>query len=384
MNDVPTGMRKPSVMVSSTCFDLAQARRTLRDFIEDHLGYTSLLSEHPPFPIDSSSSAIENCRRRVENDADVLILIVGHRYGSIERTTNLSITNLEYLSAVSKRIPILAFVHKQVHAALPRWRQDPTQDFSHDVEDPEVLAFVDRLTNAGEGVWIQSFEYAEQIVASVRQQLAYVMAAGLDLQRRLRQAPAWLQTLGGRSLRLAIDRPKGWEYLLFAEQLIFEVDQAWMLQHERVAGMAPGLGEDVSDPSAWGQFRLSDIRRLTATLDDLINRRLPIAFGEPGVPGDPEAIAFVARSLSELYRTLHLWRRKVMTANVDERLARVIPLMGKFVDDALTKLETMGPLIKGDVEAAMALPEGHPGRIVSRHFSFTANTEEFMHELSKV
>jgi hypothetical protein len=44
-----------------------------------------LLSEHPSFPIDPGVTTIENCRRRVEQDADLFVLIVGMRYGSSYR-----------------------------------------------------------------------------------------------------------------------------------------------------------------------------------------------------------------------------------------------------------------------------------------------------------
>ena len=53
--------RPPCVMVSSTFYDLRQIRDDLRQFIEG-LGYRSLLSEHPSFPIDPDATTIENCR----------------------------------------------------------------------------------------------------------------------------------------------------------------------------------------------------------------------------------------------------------------------------------------------------------------------------------
>ena len=76
----PTPSRPPCVMVSSTFYDLRQIRDDLRQFIEG-LGYRPLLSEHPSFPIDPDTTTIENCRRRVEQDADILVLVIGGRYG---------------------------------------------------------------------------------------------------------------------------------------------------------------------------------------------------------------------------------------------------------------------------------------------------------------
>ena len=70
-------MSLPTVMVSSTFYDLKQIRADIGHFLKDDLGYTSLLSELPSFPIDPNKDTIENCRKRVEESADILILIIG-------------------------------------------------------------------------------------------------------------------------------------------------------------------------------------------------------------------------------------------------------------------------------------------------------------------
>ena len=45
--------RKPSIFVSSTCYDLKQNRQDIREFIEADLGYEAILSEYDSLPIDS-------------------------------------------------------------------------------------------------------------------------------------------------------------------------------------------------------------------------------------------------------------------------------------------------------------------------------------------
>jgi hypothetical protein len=52
------GKHAPTVLVSSTFYDLRQVREDLRCFIEDQLGYRPLLSEHPSFPIDPDVDTI--------------------------------------------------------------------------------------------------------------------------------------------------------------------------------------------------------------------------------------------------------------------------------------------------------------------------------------
>lgn len=62
--------RKPSIFVSSTCYDLKQIRRDIREFIEADLGYEAILSEYDSFPIDPDKDTINNCLRVVEQRAD--------------------------------------------------------------------------------------------------------------------------------------------------------------------------------------------------------------------------------------------------------------------------------------------------------------------------
>lgn len=74
----------PSVMVSSTLYDLKQIRTDLSQFISDDIGYIPLMSELPSFPINPDLNTIDNCCKRVENNVDIFVLIIGGRYGSID------------------------------------------------------------------------------------------------------------------------------------------------------------------------------------------------------------------------------------------------------------------------------------------------------------
>src|SRR5437879_720167 len=102
----------PSIFVSSTCFDLKQVRADLHRFITE-FGYEPLLSEHPEFPISPQDSTVDNCVNAVRDRADLFILIVGARYGT-PTDQGKSVTNLEYLAAKAKGVPIYAFVSKTI------------------------------------------------------------------------------------------------------------------------------------------------------------------------------------------------------------------------------------------------------------------------------
>ena len=84
-----------------------------------------MASELPSFPIDPTTDTIENCRLRVDNEADIFILIIGGRYCYVSENHGKSVTNLEYLAARAKGIPIYVFVERRVLAVLPTWKDNP-------------------------------------------------------------------------------------------------------------------------------------------------------------------------------------------------------------------------------------------------------------------
>src|ERR1017187_3611365 len=117
----------PSVFVSSTCFDLNQVRADLRQFLID-MGFDPVLSEKPAFPVNPQISPVENCLRAVRERADIFVLIIGARYG-FQNESGKSITNLEYIEAKAKGLPIYVFVLKKILDMIPVWKENPNRNF---------------------------------------------------------------------------------------------------------------------------------------------------------------------------------------------------------------------------------------------------------------
>src|SRR5258708_17982034 len=116
-------MRKLSIFVSSTCYDLKQLRADLYSYVE-HAGFEPLLSEYLSFPVDPDETTIENCRKAVEDRADVFVLVIGGRFGSVSEHGK-SITNLEYVTARAKGIPVYVFVMRSILDILSVWKANP-------------------------------------------------------------------------------------------------------------------------------------------------------------------------------------------------------------------------------------------------------------------
>lgn len=330
----------PTVMVSSTCYDLRDLRASLATFIEQ-AGYSPLLSELASFPIDPDESTVENCRRRVESNADVLILVIGGRYGHADSASAKSVTNLEYLTARAKGIPIYAFVRNDILSVLPVWKENPTARFSSVVDDLRVFEFIEQVRSI-DSVWMRGFDTPQDIIPTLKAQFAHLMKEALTWRLRARSlAPASLQGLHGLPLRLVLEKPDFWEYRLFFALMSQELDLRESLTKEHELGLAIGEPERVSDHDLprWFGTRMTELTKLVDALKLLCGRALQKAMGPPGTPGEAQDIRFVAQRIVEVYERLILWSRRVrLLVSDDAELSEVIEDVARLTDKVVNNM----------------------------------------------
>src|SRR6266404_1035049 len=321
------GVNAPCVMVSSTYYDLRQIRADLEEFLARDLGCQALLSEFPSFPVDPDRTSIENCRVRVEQNADILVLVIGGRYGSVDKPTNRSVTNLEYLAARAKGIPIYAFVEKRTLAVLPLWEANPSGDFASAVDNPRVFEFI-RYVRTKDGVWTFEFETAQDIVIALRVQFAHLFRESVRQIAKVRQSALQeiLSGLRGKALALALEQPAAWEHRLFSQVLEDEIAACKDLKIRYQLGFALGPGEHVSilNIMAWGSPRMDELKRVIDVVNRAINVHLSEAVGAPGEAGNVEQIVSVARLIGEAEKEALEWSLRVRRATGHERLKSVV------------------------------------------------------------
>jgi Domain of unknown function (DUF4062) len=376
----------PYVMISSTFYDLRQVRADLEAFLRDQAGCVPLLSESASFPVEPSQEAIENCRRRVEKDADLLILVVGGRYGSIEQKSGKSVTNLEYLAARAKGIPIYCFIEKGLLANLPVWKANPEADYSSVVDNPKVFDFVNQVRSV-DSVWTHEFELAQDIVKVLRHQFAHLLLEGLKWQMRLRDdsTSRLLDELQGEALRLAVERPSGWGYRLFSGVLSGEIETSREARDRMKMGLSSGPLEWISPESfrEWGLTRMAEFQALMDNLKEVMEGQFSTSFRSDGGANDLSTPIFLARQIGHLYREALLWARKVRAAGANDLLRPLVEAESKLVDDFLEKIEVLPAQITGAWEAAVKDPAKSEETIVLS-LELEPDSKPLMEELRKL
>ena len=334
--------------------------------LQDELGFRVLASELPSFLVDRDSDTVENCRRRVQDEADLMVLVIGGRYGSIPDSRTHSVTNLEYLTARAKGIPVFAFVQADVLAVLPTWESNRNADFTRTVDTPELFVFFLKQVRSVDNVWMFPFTTAQEIAEVLRMQLAYLAKRGLDLQAQLRGSPEEYQGLTGVAFRIALERPAVWQGRLFAQLVREEIASASDLRRAYESGLAFGVGEGVSDDEApvWAQECLGQVLRLSAGLTVLVNDLLNAALNA----NDPRQIAYGARELGRAYKEALEWAQRIRRAHVEDEWVGVTRELSLFTRNIVIRLETLPDTLDQRLDEALAAPTDSPRQV---HMDFT-------------
>ena len=382
-------IRNPAVMVSSTFYDLRQLRADLTEFLISQMGYTPLLSELDSFPIDPSVEAIENCRRRVEKDVDILVLVIGGRYGYVDTSSAKSVTNLEYLAARSKGIPIYAFVKRDVLSAIPLWKKNPDADFSSVVDDARVFAFVEEVRSV-HNVWTHEFDTAQQVTATLRAQFAVLMHEGLVWSRRFRGEfeSDTVKNLHGKALRLALERPSLWEYRLLFQVVLDELQSHSPAKRDHELGLVLGVASYISieNFTDWSARRMAELQRIAGALSTLLGGPLQDALGPPGTPGDSEKIVFIAQRIGRAYSEALEWTQRMRRAAGDGLWAPMLEEMARFAEGILLNIENWAK--RGDTELAAALPRVAAGERPELDFTLKielgGDIDKYLEKISQI
>lgn len=333
-------MSKVNVFVSSTCYDLSQIRNDIKQCISD-LGHNPILSELKDFPIDTRLTSSENCINAVKNEADIFILIIGNKYGSVLESGK-SITNSEFLTAVNKGIPIYTFALKQMTTILPLWEKNPNADFSNVVDNNKVFEFLADVRKK-RGLWNFEFEKAQDIVEILKAQFSNLFHDALRVKKAVEtsEANGLFQKISSRATDIIMKKEDYYEIRFFLQSLKDEIDKYRDLRndYEYSILLKPADGmTDLMQIIDWTRLKL---RQLMDFLESL--KRLTEAFNqfyaEPGVPSDLEGLYYVARSWARAYASLIEWSMEIKSTFVPDEYRDLLSAFADIPEDAIKKIE---------------------------------------------
>ena len=163
-------MAKPRVFISSTYYDLKNVRADLDRFIKEQ-GYEPVLNEHGNIPYGSEKKLEEYCDKEIEL-CDILVSIIGGRFGSESLNKKYSISQQELRAAIDLNKPIYIFIEKNVLAEFRTFEKN--KDAEHikyaSVDDKRIYQFIDEVQSLPVGNPTAPFETAIDITIYLKEQ----------------------------------------------------------------------------------------------------------------------------------------------------------------------------------------------------------------------
>ena len=208
-------MARPRIFVSSTYFDLRVVRADLERFIKE-VGYEPVLFERGQVPYGKEEALEEYCYREIST-CDVLIAIIGGKYGTPSKDDKHSISQKELKKAIELGKQIYIFVERSVHSEYRTYQanKDVKGFKPASVNDSRVYAFLEEIYSLPGGNPVESFEISDDITRYLREQWAGLFQRLLQENARQREIDiidnlkATASTLNNLVTFLTEERTKG-------------------------------------------------------------------------------------------------------------------------------------------------------------------------------
>ena len=159
---------KYQVFISSTYSDLQQERKKVLDIL--------LMADCIPAGMENFTATDDeqfNVIKKVIDLCDYYILILGKRYGSVNDSTGLSYTEMEYNYAIDKGIPVLVFVlDDSVKIEEDKIEKD-------DIKKGKLVAFKNRaMKNRLASIWQDTSDLMGKVAIAIIQAKSEIKRPG--------------------------------------------------------------------------------------------------------------------------------------------------------------------------------------------------------------
>lgn len=194
-------MARPRVFISSTFYDLKQVRSDLEHFIKE-MGYDPVLHERGAVPYGSKEKLEEYCYREIQQ-VEILVSIIGGRFGSQSAHHPYSISQQELKTAYELGVQVFIFVESTVLSEYQTYLRNKDVagvTFTY-VDDARVYRFLEEVHGLPNNNPITGFGSAQEVVGFLREQWAGMFQRFLKNQERqkevqiLKDLQANMQTL---------------------------------------------------------------------------------------------------------------------------------------------------------------------------------------------
>jgi hypothetical protein len=165
-------MARPRIFISSTYYDMHVLRADVERFVKE-VGFEPVLFERGHVAYGSDQALEDYCYREISS-CDILVAIIGGKYGSRSKDHKHSISQRELKIAIELGRQVYVFVERSVHSEYRTYQENKdVKGFKASaVDDIRVYSFLEEVYALPVGNPIEPFELSEDIVRFLREQWA--------------------------------------------------------------------------------------------------------------------------------------------------------------------------------------------------------------------
>ncbi len=334
------GTANINIFVSSTCYDLSQIRKDLRDSITGW-GHNPILSEQNDFPIDPQLDNWENCINAIKNYADIFVLIIGEKYGSTGKTGK-SITNTEYLTAVQKGIPIYTFTSKRMVTLLEAWKLNPSAKLSEDIDNNDVFEFINDVRSKS-GRWNFEYEVAQDIIDTLRKQLSILFRSSLELRKKIVSSPYedLYSKISTKALNIIMQKEESYDIKFFMQVMMDGINECRDYKNDyHYSIILKPLQErrNYNELFNWIEHKFDELKSYIVSLHKL-SEAFKVFYKEIDDESDLRGLHYVASTYVEFYINLLKWGTSVKGMIVPEECKKVMDVLSDMPSSIINEME---------------------------------------------
>lgn len=194
-------MAAPRVFISSTYYDLRHVREDIGNFIKS-MGYEPVMHDRGGVTYAQSETLEKSCYNELQT-CDIVVCIIGNKYGTQSQDSNLSITMTELTSAIKARKKIYIYILKEVYYENRTYLLNKDNGFNPaSVDNIKIHEFIAEIKGNVKNHPIEPFENISDITDNLRKQFAGIF------QRLLAQEAAMTETKTAYDLQSSADKIK--------------------------------------------------------------------------------------------------------------------------------------------------------------------------------
>lgn len=156
-------------------------------FIES-LGYEPVRNEVGDIPYGKDEALQTYCYKEISN-VDILISIIGSRFGSKASNDEYSVSQLELKTALNEDKQVFIFIDKNVYTEYETYKLNklnPETKYKY-VDDTRIYKFIDEICALKNNNNIKGFETAEEITNYLREQFAGLFKQFITDSKKLKE-----------------------------------------------------------------------------------------------------------------------------------------------------------------------------------------------------